>query len=283
MKRALMYMLCGLLLVWTAAAQNTEQSPPSQSPSNSPSVGTDQSGMQTSPGTATQGSTSAAPGASSSGGGFAAGTVIGAELSKSIDAKKAKAGDQFTAIVLNDLRTDSGVTIPRGSKLIGHVTEAKPHAKGESDSVLGIAFDKIEVKKGPEIPVHAAIQAVARPQTAPAMEESGTSGGNAGSAPNNPGYGGMPAGRSGGSMASPPGSSPSGSQGPSAAGMPAGTSGQAGGADSNGGLTSASRGVLGIEGVSLTPQANQGSVLTSSRGNVHLDSGTQMVLRVTTQ
>ena len=282
MRRALMYAVSALLLVCGAGAQNPEQSPSAGSESNT-SVSGDKSGMQTSPGSAAQGQAGQVPNSSSS---FAAGTVIGAELTKSIDAKKAKSGDQFTAKVLNDLRSESGVVVPRGSKLVGHVTEAKPRAKGESDSILGIAFDKIEVKNGQEIPVHAAIQAVARPQTA-AMESASTSGGGGGNS-NPSGYGGMsPGGRSSGSMPSPQAGGNAGGQG---TGMPSGapSGAEAGpeaptGGNSGGGLTSTSRGVMGMEGVTLNASQGQGSVLTSSRGNVHLDSGTQMVLRVTTQ
>ena len=188
-----------LLLVCSAGAQNSEQSPSTGSQSNT-SVSSDKSGMQTSQGAAAQTQTAPTSGTGSNES-LAAGTVIGAELTKSIDAKKAKSGDQFTARVLNDVRSESGVVILRGSKLMGHVTEAKPRAKGESDSVLGIAFDKIEVKNGQEIPVHAAIQAVARPQRAPAME-SGSASGSGGGYSNPSGYGGMgPGGRSCGGKA----------------------------------------------------------------------------------
>jgi len=60
------------------------------------------------------------------------------------------------------------------------------------------------------------------------------------------------------------------------------TAGGAGGAVS-GSLSSTSHGVVGLQGLSLssdTSTAAQGSVVSSSSGNVRLDSGTEMVLRV---
>jgi hypothetical protein len=47
-------------------------------------------------------------------------------------------------------------------------------------------------------------------------------------------------------------------------------------------LTSTSSGVFGLQGITLTSQAanaTQGSLLVSSNKNVHLDSGTRMLLR----
>ena len=66
------------------------------------------------------------------------------------------------------------------------------------------------------------------------------------------------------------------------AGTAVDTAGGAGGAVS-GSLSSTSRGVVGLQGLSLssdTSTSTQASVISSSTGNVHLDSGTEMVLRV---
>src|SRR5690348_3548530 len=96
-----------------------------------------------------------------SSGSLAAGTTIPATLSKPIDARKAKSGDQVVARTTQDVRSDSGVVIPRGSRLIGHVTDAKAKAKGDSESALGIAFDQAVLKNGQQIPLNANIRALA--------------------------------------------------------------------------------------------------------------------------
>jgi hypothetical protein len=59
------------------------------------------------------------------------------------------------------------------------------------------------------------------------------------------------------------------------------TSGTAGGLNAAGQLTSNSRGVFGLNGLNLNSAAmnsSQGSIITSAGKNVHLDSGTQMLL-----
>jgi hypothetical protein len=58
------------------------------------------------------------------------------------------------------------------------------------------------------------------------------------------------------------------------------------GMTTNGQLTAASRGVMGLPGLTLNADANNstsGSVISNQNKNVKLDSGTQVVLRVTAQ
>jgi hypothetical protein len=51
-------------------------------------------------------------------------------LTKTIDAKKAKTGDEVEAKVTMDLKTNSGeVLVPKDTKVIGHVTEAHARSK----------------------------------------------------------------------------------------------------------------------------------------------------------
>ena len=49
----------------------------------------------------------------------------------------------MTGRIAADLRLKDGTTIPLGSKVTGHVTEAKARSKGDAQSALGIVFDKI--------------------------------------------------------------------------------------------------------------------------------------------
>jgi hypothetical protein len=49
----------------------------------------------------------------------------------------------------------------------------------------------------------------------------------------------------------------------------------------NGRLTPDAQGVVGMSGLSLSTGAAQDSLLSSPKHNVKLDSGTQMILRVT--
>ena len=51
-------------------------------------------------------------------GSLASGTTIPATLTKPIDARKAKPGDEVAAKTTEDVRSASGVVIPRGSRLV---------------------------------------------------------------------------------------------------------------------------------------------------------------------
>ena len=70
-------------------------------------------------------------------------------LPKGIDSKKLKEGDTVMCQTVTPLRTSVGI-IPSGSKVVGHVTVAKARSNGDSESTLGLAFDKIEYGKGKE-------------------------------------------------------------------------------------------------------------------------------------
>jgi hypothetical protein len=201
-----------------------------------------------------------------------AGTIIPAELAKSIDAKKAKSGDQVVAKTTIDLRSKDGNTvIPKGAKVLGHVTDAKAHSKDESGSMVTIAFDKVEMKGGRDLQFNGGIRAIGKPeQNAAAYSGGGSPMSESGGVPSGAaGQGGIGGARTGGAVGAPPSAGNPGNA-PADNGVPA-----TGGV---GPLSPASQGVVGIQGLSLQDSA-QGSVITSSSGNVHLDSGTQLILR----
>ncbi len=102
----------------------------------------------------------AAPGSQSSATGAMRGTIQVA-LAKSLDSKKLKVGDTVEAQVPSEVRTTAGMTIPRGSKVTGHVTEVKARSKGDAESTLGIVFDKITLGRGEDKTINGVIQAVA--------------------------------------------------------------------------------------------------------------------------
>jgi hypothetical protein len=226
-----------------------------------------------------QGATTDASAPSQQGIQLPAGTLIPVELSKTVDAHKAKSGDKVEAKVATDLQSRTGETvIPRGAKITGHVTDAKAKSKNDPSSTLGIAFDRITMKDGKELPFNAEIQALKKPQMQ--MTPGGGNEPMSESPSGAPSAGGpMPGGATAGSRAGT-------SNGPSyPSGGTSGTYGQAGGNTNAGGaaaspqLTATSQGVVGSPDLSLQ-QSAQGSTLTAQNENVRLDSGTQMILRV---
>jgi hypothetical protein len=213
---------------------------------------------------------------------IAPGSIIPAELAKSVDAKKAKPGDQVVAKTTQDMLANGHVVVPRGAKILGHVTQAKAREKGENESTLGIAFDKVVMKDGRELPLNASIQALAAAQSTAALNSgpmAEPAGAPAGMGPGRSSNSGVIGGtaQTAGNVAG-AATSAAGNVG-SAAGS---TVGSATGAATNARLNTNSQGVVGLSGLSLTGGADsaQGAVISSQNKNVKLDSGTQMMLRV---
>jgi len=212
---------------------------------------------------------------------IAPGSVIPAQLTKTIDAKKAKTGDEVVAKVTQDMKTNSGdVLVPKDTKIIGHVTEAQPRSKDQKESEVGIAFDHAVMKDGNQVNLPMSIQAIIGTQNNAANAARNDQGGPA---PSSAG-GGQPAAGAGRPGTSAGGSTPPPSASPSAGDNTA----AAGSATANGGqppITGQTTGVIGIPHLTLQSgsNGNQGSVITSDKNNVKLENGTLMLLKVSPQ
>ena len=244
----------------------------------------------------TTNSTAASANASGSSLGLSSGTTIDATLGSSLDSKKNKPGDRVVVRTAQDVKQDGRVILKKGTTLVGHVTQAQVRGGEQTQSLLGIAFDRAEMN-GHEAPFTATIQALAAAQSS-AVAGAG------------PVDSGIPADPSGATYGAARGSVLLGEAGTEASGVAARAGGVKGGvidsaanaadaanstahsAGAVGGLTAAGRlsanssGVFGLEGLSLNSAASnaaQGSLIVSPGKNVHLDGGTQMLLKVTAQ
>src|SRR5712664_2994350 len=163
MKRAGMTIAVGTLFCLSAAAQSQTDAQAGAQSSGQASVQAGQTQAQAS------GNASAASAASAQNGqanaSLASGTAFNAELSSPSDSKKCKPGDPVNAHTTEAAKSEGKTVIPKGSKLVGHVTQASARAKGESESSLGIVFDKAILRNGQEIPLNVAIQAIASAQS----------------------------------------------------------------------------------------------------------------------
>ena len=202
---------------------------------------------------------------------IAPGSVIPVELTKTVDAKKAKTGDQVVAKVTMDMKGGTGeVIVPKDTKVVGHVTEAQPRSKDQKESQLAIAFDQA-VLKNEQVTLPMSIQAVIGPETNDSSANA--SGPSAAPAPSSTGTTGTSP------MA---GRSPMGNtQSPTSA--PAGNSGappQEGAKRPP--INAQTQGVIGISNLNLSPNSNahQGTMMSSDKNNVKLESGTMLLLRV---
>ena len=288
MKRSLVSFFAGAVLAGVCIAQSA-QSQASGSASQETSATASKSGAQAA--SNASGATSEAAKVSdpraqaATASQLQAGSTVQAELVKPLDAHKNKVGDEVVAKTTHDVKSEGHVIVPKGSKLIGHVTEVKAHSKEQATSELGIAFDHAVLKNGTEMPLALGIQAIGRSQAGAAATQDepvmmGGDGSAMGSSSARPSGGG---GMVGGARSTAGGVvNTAGSTVGSTTGAAVNTAGGAGGAVS-GSLSSTSHGVVGLQGLSLssdTSTAAQGSVVSSSSGNVRLDSGTEMVLRV---
>ena len=204
------------------------------------------------------------------------GSTIPVTLEKGIDARKAKAGDNVIARTTENVKSEGHVLIPRGSQIIGRVSEAKARSTEEPESVLGIIFDQVVLKGGREIPLALTIQAIApaRPETSDPSDMPRMTAATAG---------GLGGGRSLGPMSDPNAGVPGRVESPNSVYAPEGQ------LTLQGGLTPSCHGVLGIDDLALAPESPdsssssssyRGSLIISERHNVHLYARTQMMLRV---
>ena len=210
---------------------------------------------------------------------LAPGSVIPVQLSKTVDAKKAKTGDEVVATVTQDMKTTSGdVLVPKDTKVIGHVTEAQPRNKEQKQSELGITFDHAVVK-GDQMQLPMSIQAVIAP-----LSPSNSSAGGPESpspAPNAPGPTGgssnapMGGSRQGGTAGTSPPPQQNYPSGPTSEPQPQSSERPP--------ITMNTQGVIGMSDVKLesaSQNSQQGSVLTSEKNNVKIEKGTMLLLRV---
>jgi hypothetical protein len=212
---------------------------------------------------------------------IAPGSVIPVQLSKTVEAKKAKTGDEVVATVVQDMTTTRGdVVVPKDTKVIGHITEAQARNKEQKQSELGIAFDHA-VLKGDQMQLSMSIQAVIAPPSsnpspgAPEPDSPAPSASApAGTASNSPMGGSRQGGTSGTSA------SPSARQNYPQGGT---TSESQPHSDNRPSINGNTQGVIGMSDVRLesgSQNLQQGSVLTSEKNNVKIEKGTMLLLRV---
>lgn len=251
--------------------------------------------------------------ASASGEGNASGSMemrpVTGELEGKLDSKTAKPGDQVFLKTDKKVQTADGTVIPKGSRLVGHVTEVQSHEKGHPDSHLGLQFDRAELKGGQSMAIHSMIESMQPSASAIAdssmaatdaidtpmaggggamggsavgggrMGGGGLLGGTAGGASMATGAATGATGRVGSDLGATSGSAvrTTGNLGSEAAGsLGHGVGAAAQGASSLGAHAT------GVPGVMLAGDAtgSASGMFSAANKNVHLDSGTQMVLGV---
>lgn len=247
MKRCLIARLLSAALIVSAMASTAAGQSPASVPSNSASVGVPQ------------------------------GTALVAELAKSIDARKAKAGEAVKARIVQDVLANGRILIHRGSKVLGHITTARAFGQNEPKSVLGIVFDQLNQKGGQQVSFHGVLVALAPPieQNDVLADSSSNYGGGGSVDPSHVSHGSYrPIVDPRDHIDHTREDALRNAADPNSYGK-----------DNtlhNGYLGAGNRGVFGIKGLSLKAVSDSASTqLVSSKDDIKLESGTQLVLGVT--
>jgi hypothetical protein len=227
---------------------------------------------------------------------------VNGELVGKLDSKTAKVGDSVVVKTRAAVKAVDGTAIPKGAKVVGHVTEVVAHSSENPDARMTIQFDHAELKGGQTLQIHCVIESLQ-----PAVDLSGSAGdsGLGGAPVGGAGRGGAAAGRMAGGVAQPGasttpapgnintpekastapdtaigGTTATSTQATSTATSDAGSSVH----DENGKKTVVAS-ATGIEGVSLAtdPRGLSSGVLFGSKRNIHLDDGTRVVLGVSAE
>jgi hypothetical protein len=224
-------------------------------------------------------------------------SAVTGELEGKLDSKTAKAGDRVVLKTMDKVQASDGTVIPRGARLVGHVTEAQAYNEQHGPARIAIAFDHAELKNGQSISVHTLIRAVTPSASAMNMSQMNDDnvtgmqvpgGGRANGGRMGPGYG---------SVAAPngPGGPPEGPVDRTAAetdaendrvDMNSGSTAQAGdGLNTDAGAhgVAAARArphPTGIPGVMLAGNSTSSGVLLAPRENIQIESGTEIQLGV---
>jgi hypothetical protein len=182
------------------------------------------------------------------------------KVAKSLDSSKLKDGDVVEVETAGSFKLPDGTLVPKGSKVTGHVTAAKARSKGDPESQLTLAFDKLSVASGKLLSIKGTVQAVFPPLEEAAPLMAGKASGAAG--------GGYSAGSAGGGYAG-------------------GTMGTVTDAKSGSNTDSENKPVadpvadpksVGVKGIRDLQLDN--GVLTSKGKNVKLGSGVRMIVHV---
>jgi hypothetical protein len=214
---------------------------------------------------------------------------VKAELLSRLDTRTAKTGDSVVVKTKDKVRTADGTIIPKGSRLVGHVTEVEAHATADENSKVVLDFDQAELKGGQKLPIRSVIQSVWPASGYATADTSDSYSASMPSAPmsSSPASGGGMSGRSA-SSASPSSSPGTSSSMDTGSVMPQPTKGAAkqlppvgtvvakdGDVDVR---TTAIPGVLLANNANGKPFSNASGALLGTRQDIHLDSGTRLVL-----
>jgi hypothetical protein len=211
-----------------------------------------------------------------------AGTTFNATLDETLDTHKSKAGDAVTAETAEDVSYERCLIFPKGTKIVGHIVRVTSGGRGGAGSAIFVQFDKAMMKDGQEVTLNGGIQALAVAGMAPTPADTDPASKSLDAAAHEVPVQDSSVGTASTSDAlvvstiyeapratlRPPLAAPLVSEGELA---------------SDGLFTPESKGAFGRPDLKVytpTSEGSHGTVLLSAKKNLHLDSGTHLLLVV---
>jgi hypothetical protein len=74
-----------------------------------------------------------------------AGTILDVRLEQTLDTKRNRPGDRFTATLTRPVILDGQTVIPRGTPCTGHLTESKPSGRFKGRALMSLSLDSFEL------------------------------------------------------------------------------------------------------------------------------------------
>lgn len=210
---------------------------------------------------------------------------VNGELVDKLDSKTAKTGDSVVVKTKSNVTTADGTQIPKGSKLVGKVVQAKPSGQGNDNSQVALQFDHVELKGGQNMPIRAEIVGLSASDSemnaAPNTMASTPSAPSAGPAPSNGSMNGASSASASQAQEPTPSQAPTDSSAAASAGPAPGTV-----VARTGNIAIHTTSIPGVllannEPGQQDPRMAQASgILLGPKRDIHLDSGTRVVIGV---
>jgi hypothetical protein len=93
------------------------------------------------------------------------GGSVRVRLQKGVQLKNARVGNIVTARLMQDIKVQGEMVLPKNSQFAGRVVEATSREAGDGITRLAFVFERAVLKDGKELPLYAALQGVIMPES----------------------------------------------------------------------------------------------------------------------
>jgi hypothetical protein len=212
-----------------------------------------------------------------------------AELTQKVSSKNARVGDEVVARTTSTAQLAGGTRLPKGTKLMGKVTEVESRSGAQRDGHLAFAFDRAVLHDGRQIPIHAALDSISEAPAVSTMAGGSDEFAGGGAPVALSGGGRASGGLLGGGGVAVPHTGLVSSAASNVASTPARVTSTTGAAlQQTVGVVSQTSGstfgaVSNLPGVMARSSARNSTILDAKGSNVELSSGTQLMLTAATR